>query len=145
LTSSHADEVYGLPRSQQEFLLMTAEREGWNVIALRQAKRKVLRESATQSRGRPVSPPESKAVTRLDNALAAAQTAESLLDEVAALHPEAQRALLAGATRLKSCIERIVRKLEAQAAPLVQARARDPERLAMASDVAPAPDARAAG
>jgi hypothetical protein len=148
LTSSHADEVYGLTRSQQEHLLTSAEQERWNVISLRQAKRRMLNESAAQAhpaRGRPVSPPESKAVTRLENALAATQTAESLLDEVAALHPEAQRALLAGVTRLRACIERIAHKLDAQSATEVEALVRDADRLAKASDIVPAPNVRAVG
>jgi len=149
LTSSHADEVYGLTRSQQEFLLTTAEREGWNVIALRQAKRRMLTESATEtrrSRGRPVSPPESKAVTRLENALAAAQAAESLLDEVEELHPEAQRALLAGATRLKSCIDCSVGKLEVRDTRPSQARVRDSDRIAKGPvDVVPDPAVRKVG
>ena len=148
LTSSHADEVYGLSRSQQEFLLATAEREEWNVIALRQAKRRMLKESTSQtrrSRGRPVSPPESKAVTRLENALAAAQAAESLLDEVEGLHPDAQRALLAGASRLKACTERLVRRLEASDTRALQSRVRVSERVVTGPvDVVPPPKVRAA-
>lgn len=149
LSSSHADEVYGLSRSQQEFLLESAEREGWNVIALRQAKQRMLKESTSQTRrtrGRPVSPPESKAVTRLENALAAAQAAESLLDEVEGLHPDAQRALLEGASRLRMSAERLVRRLEASDMRALQTRVRESDRVVKGPvEAVPQPKVRAAG
>jgi hypothetical protein len=69
-----------------------------------------------------------------------------LIDEVEGLHPEAQRALLAGATRLKSCIDRIVAKLEVPAAPALHTRVRESDRVAKAhAVVVPEPTVRAAG
>lgn len=132
LTSSHADEVYGLSRDQRELLLTIADRERWNVAALREAKRRMMREPidcARPARGRPASPPELKAVTRLENAFAATRSAESLLSDVETLHPEARRELLDAAKSLESCAERVVRRIEAAQARPLWAREEAPDRV----------------
>lgn len=148
LTSSHADEVYGLPRRQQELLLATAEREGWNIIALRHAKRRLLSENvgtARPCRGRPVSPPELKAVTRLENALASVRLAKALVDEAKILDPEIRRTLVDATKRLKSCAESVLSALDAEQPS--STRAAEPQRLAKSAVVGgdQALPARAAG
>jgi len=115
MTASHADEVYGLGFEQTERLLERAENERWNVLALRRAKRQVLLQSArpgTRSPGRPVSPPEFKAITRLCNAAAAVEDALLLLEAVGEPHPEAQQRLTEYARRLRIAAKRIIQKVE---------------------------------
>jgi hypothetical protein len=132
LTASHADELYGLAFDDIEELLGKAENEQWNVLALRRARQELVllraAKPGVRSPGRPVSPPEFKAITRLANAASIAEDAWSLLENVSDPHPEARLRLFESARALRVAVKRIVERLGQGNATASQAPRRVPQR-----------------
>jgi hypothetical protein len=147
LTASHADELYGLGFEDIEELLARAENEQWNVLALRRARRELLLRAAkpgVRSPGRPVSPPEFKAITRLANAATKAEDAWSLLESVSDPHPEARLRLFESARALRVAVKRIVERLghgngtDSQAQRSIPQRQSETREIDVARETAPA-------
>jgi len=89
LTVSHADAVEGLRRSDQEKLLLCAEREKWNVRRLRQEKSRILKAEI----GRGARRVRSAAIAP-ENVGAICRSLEKKLDEIrAAVRSSASRDL----------------------------------------------------